>query len=742
MKKASIKSIASKYGKSAKSKFDKSRSYSSFWMDKTWSVDDKFGGLGGFKNNYSSDVVKAIRLAAYQRAIGNFTKILTKKDIRLVFQGNESFTDGKTISIASNLGDKNFDTHVGLALHEASHCILTDFEATKEARSTYSHRWQRLFPLINWIEDRRIDHYVFTSSPGYKAYYHKLYDTYFHSADVDKLLKNPQTTDASNWQCWELRIVNSLNALANPNAMRGLAEVLGMIDVANIARLKTTRDVIELAVSVLDRVEQIMNEQKPPFQTPQQQQEGQGEDDEQNNGGGSSSNSAGSEGGDNEQDESPRESQKKKEENGDAQGSGSNGGDDDYGDDDADDAEDNGDVDGGSSVEDMSDETAAALNKALRQQENFMDGQIADRKQGSKNLQKKLDSLTSAGADIQQVGDGAGKAQTAIIYDLAKNGRLFMEYLQAKVGSTRVKSWSDMTTEEREASDKALRTVNNHPLDTAIYPYFSSFSHNANSRYNKAIVEGLELGAFLGRKLQLRNETRDLTFNRLNSGLLDSKRIAHAGYGIENVFKQIHIDKYKASNLHISLDASGSMSGGKWEKTLTMTMAIAKAAKSCTNLNVQVSLRHTEGRTDNPVVVMIYDSRKNPLQLLELALRASTTNSVTPEGLCYEAMIKRNLFVPTTSECDSYMINISDGYPGGCGGYDGPKAWKHTRDQVTKLEGMGIKTLSFYVVEHTNPGPVGEAFIQMYGAKNSASVGAKDMVGIAKAMNSKFLQMA
>jgi hypothetical protein len=740
MKKASIKSITSKYAKSAKSKFDKTRSYSSFWMDKTWSVDDKFGGLGGFKSNYSSDIVKAIRLAAYQRAIGNFTKILTKKDIRLVFSGNESFTDGNTISIASNLGDKNFDTHVGLALHEASHCILTDFEATKEARSTYSHRWQKLFPLINWIEDRRIDHYVFTSSPGYKAYYHKLYDTYFHSPEVDKLLKSAQTKDASNWQCWELRIVNSLNALADPNAMRGLAEVLGMIDVANIARLKTTGDVVELAVSVLDRIEEIQEEQKPLFQTPQQQQEGDGEADEQKSGNGSSSNSAEDNDEENDQDESPRESQKQKEEDGEAQGSGSNGGDD-YGDDDED------DVDGGSSgegnsVEDMSDETQAALNKALNKQEAFMDGKIDDRKQGSKNLQKKLDSLTSAGADIQQVGDSAGKAQTAIIYDLAKNGRLFMDYLQAKVGSTRKKAWQDMTTEERAASETAVRTVNNHPLDTAIQGFFYSYSHHADSRYNKAINEGLELGAFLGRKLQLRNETRDLTFNRLNSGLLDSKRIAHAGYGIENVFKQIHIDKYKASNLHISLDASGSMSGGKWEKTLTMTMAIAKAAKSCTNLNVQVSLRHTENRTDNPVVVMIYDSRKNPLQLLELALRASCTNSVTPEGLCYEAMIKRNLFVPTTSECDSYMINISDGYPGGCGGYDGPKAWKHTRDQVTKLEGMGIKTLSFYVVEHTNPGPVGEAFIQMYGAKNSASVGAKDMVGIAKAMNSKFLQMA
>ena len=60
----------------------------------------------------------------------------------------------------------------------------------------------------------------------------------------------------------------------------------------------------------------------------------------------------------------------------------------------------------------------------------------------------------------------------------------------------------------------------------------------------------------------------------------------------ENVFKQIHIDKYKATNLHISLDASGSMSGTKWRNTVMMTMAIAKAATLCSNLSVQVSLRH------------------------------------------------------------------------------------------------------------------------------------------------------
>ena len=223
---------------------------------------------------------------------------------------------------------------------------------------------------------------------------------------------------------------------------------------------------------------------------------------------------------------------------------------------------------------------------------------------------------------------------------------------------------------------------------------------------------------------------------------MDSKRIAHAGYGVENVFKQIHIDKYKATNLHISLDASGSMSGVKWRNTVMMTMAIAKAATLCSNLSVQVSLRHT-GSKDCPVIVNIYDSRKNRLKQLEMALKCAAVNSVTPEGLCYEAMIKRNMFTPSNAEMDSYFLNISDGSPGGCGDYYGDRAFTHTKQQVDKLAMMGIQTISFFVESYQQKGSQPSSdFVRMYGAKNSAVVAASDMVGIAKAMNAKFLSPA
>jgi len=400
---------------------------------------------------------------------------------------------------------------------------------------------------------------------------------------------------------------------------------------------------------------------------------------------------------------------------------------------------------------------SAKATSALQKQKDFMQGIVSDRTKGAKALQNKLDSLAQANAEIQRVaGDGGLRGQTAIVYDLTKNGRVFSDFLQTVIDKAELtrKNYSARTPEENAAIAAASEAHRNNPLLDAIGNYFYNVDRatgyadytdkdfSSKATITDHVNVGLQLGAFLGRKLQLRNETRDLTFNRLNSGHLDSKRIAHAGYGIENVFKQIHIDKYKATNLHISLDASGSMSGTKWRNTVMMTMAIAKAASTCSNLSVQVSLRHT-GSKDCPVIISIYDSRKNRLKQLEMALKCAAVNSVTPEGLCYEAMIKRNMYIPSNAEMDSYFLNISDGSPGGCGDYYGQRAFMHTKQQVDKLAMMGIQTISFFVESHQQKGSQPSAeFVQMYGAKNSAVVAASDMVGIAKAMNAKFLSPA
>ena len=82
-------------------------SASSYWFD---DIDTDFS----YKVNNKRHVDHT-KLAAAQRAIGNFVNIVTGKQIPVHFQNNdESYTDGKSVTIGSKIEDKNFDSTVGL----------------------------------------------------------------------------------------------------------------------------------------------------------------------------------------------------------------------------------------------------------------------------------------------------------------------------------------------------------------------------------------------------------------------------------------------------------------------------------------------------------------------------------------------------------------------------------------------------------------------------------------------------
>ena len=75
-----------------------------------------------------------LELASTQRAITNYVKILTGREIPVDFidPRGDSMTDGESIEIASRISYNNIDEVVGLALHEASHCVLPDFKVLKK----------------------------------------------------------------------------------------------------------------------------------------------------------------------------------------------------------------------------------------------------------------------------------------------------------------------------------------------------------------------------------------------------------------------------------------------------------------------------------------------------------------------------------------------------------------------------------------------------------------------------------
>ena len=228
--------------------------YSSFWFDDNSSVVDDALGVEEPKKKEKNHIL----LAGYQRAIGNFVRIVGGEDIPVRFASRgDSYTDGKTVTIGANLSEKNFDQTVGLALHEGSHIAFSDFKALERAQSSdwlndKSHAHREFFKnMINYVEDRRIDNIVFKSSPGYKGYYHTLYSKYFNHKTISKGLASSEYREV-DFDSYLFRVINFTNSANDLTALPFLDKIYKLIDLKNISRLEGTSGAIEVAHQICD----------------------------------------------------------------------------------------------------------------------------------------------------------------------------------------------------------------------------------------------------------------------------------------------------------------------------------------------------------------------------------------------------------------------------------------------------------------------------------------------------------
>ncbi len=211
-----------------------------------------------------------IFLAQVQRGITNFVKILTGKDIPVEYAtSGDSMTDGEKVYIASNIKEDTIDYTVGLALHEASHVLLTDFKFLNKEEGTILKRVynvpeedkDNVFTLVNFVEDKRIDHFVYKTAPGYQYYYEKLYSKSFYNTIVDENLQNNVFITPS-WDAYFFRIINIFNRNSDLDALPGLKEVLDLITYDAIDSMKSTRDAVEIAVKVYNIIKPHINEEE------------------------------------------------------------------------------------------------------------------------------------------------------------------------------------------------------------------------------------------------------------------------------------------------------------------------------------------------------------------------------------------------------------------------------------------------------------------------------------------------
>ena len=706
-------------------KYNKQNNFSSFWLGDTFQNKSLIE-----KDIETKPGVDFIKLASYQRAISNFVNIVTAKNIPVQFSSRgESYTDGKVVTISAKLDDKLFDSSVGLALHEGSHILLSDFDFLKRLGSRIPKTFYELGHskgiskseltmlvknMLNYVEDRRIDNYIITTAPGYKGYYLSMYDKYFNNNNVGKGLKSDEYRNQV-MDSYMFRIINFTNVDRDLNALSGLKEIWNILDLKNISRLDSTADAFKVAydmakvlVNNLDNVDAQEKYEDLKKKINQELEKSSAFSDDNNYADFSK---------DRIKQAMDRYSQEF-----------------DYErllDNVSDEATYMGDKEFSKAIKQMMEELYQGmtddeksdlrkkLDKVLEKQKKFLDGKITKKKLSKKDI-KKLQAVSESGTEYKDVlTEDRHKGIRGYYNDIGKAEVIVVNnFTQALVDSDMFHNLISTNSSWRDYGDK-----------------------------QDIVLEGLRLGKMLGKKLQIRGEQRLLKNTRLRSGRIDKRLVAELGFNNENVFHTIDVEKYPDGFLHISLDASGSMYGSSFDNSLTCAIAIIQAVDMIQNFDVVFSLRGTSdkysGGADVPVLLYAYDSRVDKIAKVRRLFKYLRCSSTTPEGLCYEAIMKDMMM--TTDKMDSYFLNFSDGMPMYSNKevyYNGEEARLHTRDMVNKMRKMGINILSYFISSRWSDGGDDtnlNRFKQMYGS-DASQIDILSIPAVARTMNNLFLK--
>ena len=736
--------------------------HSSYWLE-----NDIFDDENELDSNISDDsanLARITRLSAARRAVANFVNILTgRNDIPVQFSsGQNSYTTGDVVVIAADDNPEHFDSMVGLALHEGSHILLTDFEFIKmvaeldkvncqghygkfdnfwgqfqsDAKNGKSMFHQIMHPalsamlptievkkdvtrhgeyfeynadkyrpmarrffqdiklIMNIMEDRRIDRWVYRNAGGYRPYYDALYDRYFLTPEIRKNIKwNPE------WR--ELTVENYINHLLfsihpdfNPDALPGLRQLVKMMDIQTIDRIDMKNDTRWHDEMSFEAMPKLWQEANTIYAYILR---------------------------------------------------------------------------------------FAALGEMEKKDEN-----------GQGIPQEMMDELQRtiySTSDLPNLDHGPMVPQEVDAADTTKNGKEKPKSFNAKRGQTAVDKARQVvngelkkkkaTKAEKNAVD-ALESAKaemvdikgdgipggdcmvTHKMSEKLFKQdWFIFSRSWDGGYvsdnrRRVFAAGKRMGQILVHRLQVRNDPVVTKNTRLPQGGLDRRLLAQLGMDITSVFQKTRVDTFKPAMLHLTLDASGSMSGRKWEKVMTVATALAYVGNKMRNIDTVISIR---GGNDIPMVCIVYDSRKDRFENWMKWAPRLEPNGMTPEGLCFKATM--GLITECAATHDVYFINFSDGEPGfsldmrnvnARGGRQGRKSWyenvcsysgelatKHTRKMVQEMVDHGVKVLSYFISETSSDYGISYSlknFRKMYG-EDAVNVNVSNATEVLRTLNKR-----
>jgi hypothetical protein len=683
---------------------DKLNNNSSFWLERDFFKSSK-------SDDMSISMQRNLKLLSYKRSISNFVKILTRKDnIKVSFSsGQQSYTDGRSVVISSKINENNFDVTVGLALHEASHVLLTDFnfiqkraklnevladELGKDFLDYKSKDYEYIHVLHNIVEDRYIDEYVYTNAPGYRGYYNALYDFYFRKESLTKWLKLPKKR-VENFDNYKDQLLNIVNTKFDINCMPGMPALVKELDLPNIMRLTTTEMRLRLAIRLYLIIKNHVNNpvpvkvnNKPIVNTQQSQQPASSKNEDIS------------------------------EENLDNVSDFDASPDDDATLEDLVDTEDNSAQSSNKGFNSKPEESEELTSKEEQEISDmneligkFLEGKLTEDEDNSK-LESKINALEQA------------NAKELISYVTLSNGQKIAVkgILVNHISESLIEAGLFTTFLDRYKYDKYKKDPNQQPGPLDI-----------------AINNGMLLGKQLAKKIMVRNEEKTFITNRLNDGKIFNRHVALLGADVENIFYKTRTDKFKKSIIHISIDASGSMSGLKFNNSIQMAVAVAKACTYLRDVNCVINLRGQEGQF-TPCTMIIYNSKVDHISKIYKLFPYLSCNSGTPEGLCYDIYSK---FISDSDNdsTDKYLINLSDGEPafslkGAKESYGGDLGIKHSREAWSKIIKLGVTGLSYFITDSdmSNIKIEKTDFGKIYG-KDSKFIEANNLTQLARTIN-------
>lgn len=709
--------------------------------------------------------IDMVRLASIRAAIASFVRILTRKVIPVYFSNTDtSFNyNGKQIYISAKITTKKeFDVAVGLALHEAAHTLFTDFDVVKHAyMNVPKHIWKLsdsknirrasmekfMHGIWNVIEDRFIDTYVFNEAPGYRGYYAAMYEEMWNSPEIDVLLQSDNFRYPS-LKSYDFRITNFTNENTDLLALPRLEDIASEIGIGTIERLATTKDRIECAFKVTEIVLDCLDKQEKLEASgggKQNRRKMQGLADPSDFFDFGDSESNANESG--EGDESPEQGKK-----------------DGYGDEEQGESKDV----GTEMIKEMHDIlTGKDKHPEILKDNEKMVNQVSE-EPISKEAMKEIEDVMEKQRQFMR-GEVTKEAvtdyQKALLDLIEKHGIIIVQVdVPMVVGGNAEAFKVDCIVVHKMTKELILSGDDMFPLSGAMK--MGESTPEPPQDVAEAVKKGILLGTKLGRKLQIRAEVHPVKIIRKKSGKINRRQLHEAAWDAEDLFHKIQIEQRPDANLHITVDASSSMAGEKWNKTMTAVVAICKAASMIDNVHVTVSFRTTQTSTGTtlPYVVLAYDSKVDKFNKVRTLFPYLVPNGCTPEGLSFAATM--SLFEGITpDEEDRFFLNLSDGEPYfhmiapdtrvGLS-YSGDVGASHTKTQVDKIRRLGVEILAYYIEEswrrpkdmdaeqkaeyekQMDACPTRAQFRKMYG-KNAKFIDVNSIVDLAKTINGLFL---